>query len=580
MATEEGQDGLCQDKVVLKRKLTGPPRLLLGKSKSKNQGNDRSEARAKRNERLTVNNGVQISSFSPKYLNTEVEENVLPIVTLDDLHTCSNMEEEDASPEVVTEHTMLGSAQEEASGDNLDQNSKIKPSAKCGWKRIFYPAVICFRKQRKNANQSAGVPLHRASTDKTMKSNKKLVEEDCISLSVNNRPNDTVTKKKRFVIRRWPIFKRFLISTQDHQRAKPKRRVKHVQQSPPTFRNKLQRFFTRGGRDTSLMVPQVEVDLQDPGDREADSEPMSTQEGDKHKCSSGVQLDNTPQDGKELTEQCTEKVTVSADVSTLFSKERTREVAETQPGVSESLTAIDERYRTPNTEDPEDGQRDVKRETDSMVGERSMKTKEGLTCSTGTTLDVKDGLNVAMDANKVHTDEPRQSQCLDNKGIIEKAIDDGFVNTVNSVAMDTNEHLSDLSSIILLEDADEAKVISQEMDTVCKTTLENNLHNGQILTNMEMEGLSVLQSSLHEVKSSPMAKVDACDQDGNILVDEESVLLMKDHQDLVCTQRLLVQTARALVQAAMSAAMDQLLLEQQDITAIVHREAQECRDHA
>ncbi|XP_041721357.1 uncharacterized protein LOC121552484 [Coregonus clupeaformis] len=611
MATEGGQDGQRQEKVVLKRKLTGPPRLLLGKSKSKNQGGDRSEAHTKkRNKRVNINNGTQMDS-STKQSNIEAGETGSSqlVVTSDDLHMTSKMDEEQASSEVPTEPSRWHSTsdEDETSEGQLEGHSKTRKSTKHGWRRLFSPALICIRRQRKKyaaktSIQDGDQGVVRA--ERLTHTEAKSTGEDTISLSdkcVRDAPDiDNVMKRRRrFTIRTWPTFKRLLTASYVRgQRPKQGNVVQEVsedvqQQPSVTFRKTFQHFLMCGRRAPSAVPPLGDKDTQDPGDKdtqdtrdkETEVEPMGTQDRGQQ-CTSDVQGVELLEEGAEVRGQCTERVTVCAEVSTLQSEDGGPTDTPTSPeSLLESPIPTTVVRPAVDTEDTETSPMGDSKETEILEPETITKTGTELletetsfktklwetetSTKTGTDSILSEVINVTVDTNEMQVDELYHIQCLEKNKVIES--DCAIIDTVNSVAMDTNEYPSDSNQIISSENAAEDTAdASEENDTLCRITEDNIVQNGQPLTNISI----IPGADLDQ---------DVSDQDGHEVGDEssESGLPTEGHRDLLlCGESLLVQTARFLVQAAMSAAIDQLSMEQRGTPTTVHRGAQGCQDYA
>ncbi|XP_055729224.1 uncharacterized protein LOC129817738 [Salvelinus fontinalis] len=606
MATEGGQDGQRQEKVVLKRKLTGPPRLLLGKSKSNNQGGDRSEAHSKkRNKRVNIINGTQMDS-SIKQSNIEAGETGSSqlVATSDDICTTSKMDEDQASSELPTEPSRWRSTsdEDETSEGQLEGHSKTRKSTKHGWRRLFSPALICVRRQRKKYAAKASIQdgdQGVVQAERLTHIEAKSMGEDTISLSdrcVRDAPDiDNVMKRRRrFTIRTWPTFKRLLtVSYVRGQRPKQGNVVQEVsedvqQQPSVTFRKTFQHFLMCGRRAPSAVLPLGDKDtqdtgykdtqdpgnkdIQDTGDKETEVEPMGTQDTGQQ-CTSDIQGIELLEKGAEVRGQCTERVTVCADVSTLQPEDGGPTDTPTSP---ESLlvSPIPTRVVRPvvDTEDTVTSPTNDSKETEMLEPETSFKTKlwETETCTeTGTDSNLSEVINVTMDANEMRVDELYHIQCLEKDKVIES--DCAIIDTLNSVAMDTNEYPSDSNQIISLETAaKDTADASEKNDTLCRITEDNIVQNGQPLTNVS-------------ITPGADSDQDVSDQDGHEVGDEsgKSGLLTEYDQDLLlCGENLLVQTARFLVQAAMSAAMEQLSMEQRGTPTTVHREAQGSRDHA
>ncbi|XP_074471440.1 uncharacterized protein LOC141755963 [Sebastes fasciatus] len=204
MATQDGEDVQRAEKIVLKRKLTGPPRLLLGKTRTRSEGEDRPEARTNKME----NSGGDESS--PKHSAELTETANTDGVNVENARGCCEAAEED---------------------DDITNRRRNR----CKWWRRFSPAVVCNRKQKKDvdkgsAKQQSGVPVPPEGA---------LQETD-------------TEGKRRFNVRTWPTFKRFLTSS-SAQRTHKHRRDGDGEHSL-TFRKKVHSFFTKGQKSRSSGV--------------------------------------------------------------------------------------------------------------------------------------------------------------------------------------------------------------------------------------------------------------------------------------------------------------------------------------
>lgn len=131
MATEDGEDVQQAEKVGLKRKLTGPPRLLLGKTRTRSVGEDRPEAQTNtdRDEYSLKNSESETTELTEGH---DVEEEILPEVKAESSRgRCDDTGEDDG-----------------IRNRNLNRRR---------WWRRFSSVVVCIRRQKKENQQNLEV---------------------------------------------------------------------------------------------------------------------------------------------------------------------------------------------------------------------------------------------------------------------------------------------------------------------------------------------------------------------------------------------------------------------------------------
>ncbi|XP_044024131.1 uncharacterized protein LOC122862656 [Siniperca chuatsi] len=220
MATEDEENVRRAEKFTLKRKLTGPPRLLLGKTRTRSVGEDRPEAQT--NKDKTENTGGDESSL--KY--------------------CDSITAELTETAIVVEGSRgrCGAAGEDDDITNRKVNRRR-------WWRRFSPAVVCNRKQKKDVEESS----EKQQSDGAVPPEGALQETDAALLHNTNTEEENSKGKRRFNARTWPTFKRFLTSPDVRQTHKQTRDFAENDGVEPlmTFRKKLRNVFTKGGKKRS-----------------------------------------------------------------------------------------------------------------------------------------------------------------------------------------------------------------------------------------------------------------------------------------------------------------------------------------
>ncbi|XP_067428652.1 uncharacterized protein [Thunnus thynnus] len=194
MATEGGEDVQQAEKVGLKRKLTGPPRLLLlGKTRTRSVKGGRPETRNKANRTDTDGDGS-----SPKH-------------------------DEPAEAPVTEEEVSCGDTAEshrgrcEVTGEGADiTNRKVNRRR---WWRRFSPAVVCFTRQTKGEKRDQAPQ-----------------ENDAALLNDTNTEENTKHVKEKKT-----TFRRFLTSQ------------KRDEKPSLSFKKKLRMFLSRRRRSRSSL---------------------------------------------------------------------------------------------------------------------------------------------------------------------------------------------------------------------------------------------------------------------------------------------------------------------------------------
>ncbi|XP_019908797.3 uncharacterized protein si:dkey-1h6.8 [Esox lucius] len=548
MASDGDQDGQCQEKVILKRKLTGPPRLILGKSKSMNQGSDRSEDRTKkRNQRENNNNGTQIDSTA-KQSNIEAgdKESSHPSETSDNLHKSSKMDEDRASSEQPFDPSswVAGSEENQAIKVQLEGHSKTGKSTGRGWKRVFSPALICVRRPRKFATAQDG---NQVQADRRMHTHAQSTREDALSLS-DACPDSVMKRRRRFNIRTWTTFKRLLTASYvRRQRPRQGNIVQEVTEDVPlqpevTFRKRCQRLLMCGRKATSAAFLLQSRDTQCPGNKETKGELNRTQD-------QGQQSPATLQKGpSEVTGPCPERVTVNAEVIAL-------QPNDIGPNTTRACQ-MSPLQRPISTTVARQGVEGVDTQTSPLSYTEETVILEPETSTSACTDSVLRVISVVMDTNEIQVDELHDNQCLGKDMVTQSAW--AVVDTADSVAVDTNKHPSHSDPVISSRD------VGEENGSVAEDQV---FRSDRSSARTAAYGNGVVRSALSAANRARPNGHEVGEGSG-----ESGPLLGEE-----C---LLVETAHSLVQAAISAAMEQLSVEQNGTNVGDHGEAQECRDHA
>ncbi|KAI3363997.1 hypothetical protein L3Q82_001593 [Scortum barcoo] len=233
MATEDGGDVQRAEKVTLKRKLTGPPRLLLGKTRTRSVGKDRPEANKDRVEN-TDSDAAKLTGTA------NMDKKFSSVVTTESSGGC------------------CGAAGEE------DDIRNWKTSRRKWWRR-FLPAALGNSKQKMDVKKG-----HRKQpSDGSVPPEGALQDTDADSLNNTEETTEHASKRKRgFDVRGWTTFKGFLTSEHRMNKLKKDFVEKDGDGSSTAFRKKLSRFFTGGG------VRQKQTD----GNRQSSGVPLENME--------------------------------------------------------------------------------------------------------------------------------------------------------------------------------------------------------------------------------------------------------------------------------------------------------------
>lgn len=280
MVTEDGEDVQRAEKVGLKRKLTGPPRLLLGKTRTRSVGEDRPEAKT-----------------------DEVDEPVLKSPTaateseVTDLTETPNMEEEFLSAESCR-------GRHEVRGEDCDVTYRKVNRPR--WWRRFSSVVVCTRRQKKNVEESLE-KKEKASVNHTEETNQSACEE-----------------KRRFNV----MFRRFQTSSDVRTREQNRDSVGKDGDRPSlTFQKKLRRFFTRAGRSRSSAVPQENpedrINLDEaPSSPDAEVDERTKTQREEALCPPDDQVEECIELPTAATDPSSEAVMVTAEMSITASENR------------------------------------------------------------------------------------------------------------------------------------------------------------------------------------------------------------------------------------------------------------------
>ncbi|KAK7150307.1 hypothetical protein R3I93_011531 [Phoxinus phoxinus] len=189
MSTQETELPDCQEKVGLKRKLTGPPRLLLGKSKSKEI-----EGKSQRRQRQvkccdgTVENNDQENSDGKDHESSLISH-----------HSPQKASEEmETKPDAPgdTSGILVTLEESESKDENMESRTDMtRSTSKTSIKRTFSSLLRCGRRKESDGTENKNNSQH--NTCNSVCENK-----------LSNANNNNGKSKKRVFFTVWPISKR------------------------------------------------------------------------------------------------------------------------------------------------------------------------------------------------------------------------------------------------------------------------------------------------------------------------------------------------------------------------------------
>ncbi|XP_076873716.1 uncharacterized protein LOC143523246 [Brachyhypopomus gauderio] len=223
MATEETDGGEFQEKAGLKRKLTGPPRLLLGKPLSPVRDEIKSEAHVLRKQ--------QRQKCSEPVKDTTVEHQdeagcEPPCVSCLSPQTAVAGKEGATSCNLQEKPLEVMLNLEESRANRPHVKNKLKRTgAKSTFKRIFSPAIACVMRRNNSEEHPEDNTTHRAWVSlRDVPGDGNTTQESLtipgVALSEIKKGNKEVFKKagagkkrRNFHVRIWPFFKRLSVTS-------------------------------------------------------------------------------------------------------------------------------------------------------------------------------------------------------------------------------------------------------------------------------------------------------------------------------------------------------------------------------
>ncbi|XP_036405980.1 uncharacterized protein si:dkey-1h6.8 [Megalops cyprinoides] len=541
MSVQEVQVG--QEKVGLKRKLTGPPRLLLGKFRAKNQGENKIDGQAGIHSGVGDNNGMQGTTQ-----DTPVDNGSLLVAVGDVQKPQSEQpetESEEAPANVFAGASGISSTSEEneVKGDPPGSGDTAKRrTGKTSWKQFWSPSLLCVKRQR-NDPCGDGITGDTCQKRQTGCATKRAAgnsadpkDEQCDGETAHCHTDARSQRSDAFSAGTWATFRRLLM--EPHGPRKPKEG--RLEQAVPgredkkrpkaSFKKRVGRFFKRDGKkslqgvDGSPQEPLGEDTTGLPG-RPADhgQAAPATQEVD------GLEADCHIRGSR------SETLTVSVEVS-----------AERAEGTEESDTAEASGKCLRRRKDEEECGGCPKEGVER--NDRILKTDNALKNS-GLTPVMEEPHTFGEDSN-LSTDVGEEAGVKSLEGVVRAETD----RIPEEAAMFEKG---------AIEENDCCYKISQERHMQDFLPLNTEAHNGIDLVRCYR------------------TEIDGIVRNGPLVHTPEAILLpdLSVDEGMPCRETLLVQTACSVVKAAVKAALDQLRAEDDGTASSVHRGAQESQGH-
>lgn len=561
MSVLESPDGDNQGKVCLKRKPTGPPRLLLGKSKSKGQRKGRN---TRGHKDISDSNGIQGSSKSPVCQSKVQGEKQEEAASVDP----ETPEMGSTKEPHKTSDGSYGSPAAFPSGTKKESLNAGQDKKRWGWKRCFFPSLFCLK--------GKGEQLGKVSDKK---------EEQCDVNSCNVQPKDNVAHgvatgdpvsqrstsdipansavrgTGRFSA--WGTLRRLLRtsnykSRSNERQPEQKQHSASVDTTPPhnSFKDKLSSVLRRRAKKPSPFFQERLV-----GTNEYIEEENIVL---SNRCTDGVYLDSSPVSEGDLTEgdteikgSCSETLTISAEVTAMIpTVEEDQDISggSTSYNHPEDLTSVE------GQKQDEDGSPNCAEEGPELC--------KGILIESSPVLQLKDGFlgGESQEELPVVVDTVSTNSCAD-VGVelqVEPLQTEELSSPMTGELTDAGSEQG-VEHEKMLEGMAPPRIAGSPMQDY--SPLKNNVSDHVIVSRETSD------TSQNGIDKYPLESLQAINNGGQLYPTMDS--LLPQPSDI-----LLRQTACALVQAAVTAALSQLKEETKDSVANIHRETQELQSQA
>ncbi|XDV42207.1 hypothetical protein PO909_010914 [Leuciscus waleckii] len=335
MSTQETELPDCQEKGGLKRKLTGPPRLLLGKSKSK----ERLEGKSQRRQRQakccdgTVENNDQE--------NSDGKDHESSLITHHSPQKAS--EERVPQPDAPGDTSGILVTLEESESKDENMESKMdmtRSTSKTSIKRTFSSLLRCGKRKESDRTENKNNSQHNMCNS---------VCENKLS-NANNKEVPNGKSKKRVFFTVWPISKRSATSDVSLGRGCKEQGGGMVFQEITTPKDltfkKIYRIFPR--RKKAPPIDQFECSAHNPTQKEVGLADQLNQSPAAVMDTPGIKKEENQKEEQEIqAESIPETFTFSADVSININTESDMDKEqETSPDRDVSMNEEDQVLQT------------------------------------------------------------------------------------------------------------------------------------------------------------------------------------------------------------------------------------------
>ncbi|XP_077075707.1 uncharacterized protein LOC143728756 [Siphateles boraxobius] len=192
MSTHETEFPDCSEKVGLKRKLTGPPRLLLGKSKSK----ERLEGKSQRRQRQVKCDGTVENNDQE---NSNGKDNEPSLITHHSPQKASGERETSTDSPGDTSGILVTLEESESKGENIESKMEMtRKTSKISIKRTFSSLFRCGKRKESDRTVNKNNSQHNMCNS---------VCENKLS-NANNKEVPNGKRKKKVFFTVWPISKK------------------------------------------------------------------------------------------------------------------------------------------------------------------------------------------------------------------------------------------------------------------------------------------------------------------------------------------------------------------------------------
>ncbi|KAJ8288903.1 hypothetical protein COCON_G00015620 [Conger conger] len=566
---QEVSVGNGEGKAGLKRKLTGPPRLLLGKSKAKSDLETREDTPRMANEGSGYHRGTVLTQQST------IQEERSPGCISENQEKPVESGVKQTTPEnkFETEGWCTGNQSEEKAEHSDTKSDPKKQSMKRVWKRFFSSSLNCIRRRRKRLSKMSAMEditfrntqsaKFECDTDLAMSDTLRPEQEEN-ALTTNHQGCRSVTRTAPFSVGiRTNITKQLNVPCHHKKTKRLSEQEIHfgyMDSHRPDlfFRKRIGRFLRHRPKKTSpLFHEQLEINQ---GYIDEEAIVLSNRHADDacQKTPPDMQEGNHSDGDLEASGSQSETMTVSVEVSVMGEGDREDRENNTDLEASAKCfiaSGLREKEDLPGLAEAFDGNGRMADPTESSTHPELVMTDLLVEEAPGENLAVQGTVG-----SRLSTVDTREGQ------------EDILGQDLWFLVDDTR-----ISSCGLLKEtvAHDEKVVEETIPQ-SRITDEDHIQDNLALRNVRFDGLLLCYDDTNRVA-----------ENGPEVSSEEN-LHAKDngykhslHVEVLgsqCGDVLLVQTACRLVQVAMKAALDQLTKELKNKSAGIHAEYHEFQD--